>query len=300
MIRATVIVNPAAGHGRLRNRGREARQLALETLRACGFDADVRFTTGPGDARRWAREAAAAGSRLVVAWGGDGTMNEVASALAFGSVPIGLVPAGSGNGLALDLGVPGDPAAALRAAALGRDRTIDAGEIDGRLFFNVAGIGLDAAIAARFANREPGGRGRLGYLHLTASELMTRGAERYAIDIGAERLECEALLIAFANSRQYGNGALIAPAAKIDDGRLDLVVVERQPLVRIVARLPSLFRGTLRDSPGLLMRTIASAGVSGRAPMPFHVDGEPRMGGSMLTVRVRPGALIIRSPAGPA
>lgn len=296
MTHATVIINPISGSGRVRSHMSATRTLVVDTLASCGVDAEVHFTKGVGDARRSASEAIAAGSPLVIAWGGDGTINEVACAAAFGSVPIGIVPAGSGNGLARDLEIPSDPAKALTIAAQGIDRFIDAGDVEGSLFFNIAGVGLDAAIAARFATRAVHHRGPLAYLKLTTAELLTRSAQVYALNIGQERLERRALMIAFANSRQYGNGALIAPAAQLDDGRLELVVVEAQSLMRIAWRLPSLFRGTLRNSRGLLMRSMTEAEVSGEAKMLYHVDGETRTGGAVLKVRVHRRAVKVRCP----
>lgn len=294
MTRATVIINPISGSGRVNGRLAETTALARDTLAAHGVCADVHVTTGTGDAHRCAREAVDNGAALVIAWGGDGTINEVGSALAFGPVPIAIVPAGSGNGLARELGIPLKPADALVLAARGQDRVIDAGEVDGELFFNMAGVGLDAAIAARFATRGAEHRGLLGYLKLTTLALLSTTASAYALHLGRERLARRALMIALANSRQYGNGALIAPAARVDDGRLELVVVEEQALARIVWRLPSLFRGTLRDSRGVLMRSITDAEIHGERHMPFHVDGEPRIGGARLRVRVRPNALRVR------
>ena len=116
-------------------------RLARTALAAGGFDATVVVTTGPGHASEATRRACAAGATLVVAWGGDGTMNEVARVLAFGPVALALVPAGSGNGLARDLGVPRDPRAALAVATAGRPWRIDVGDVNGELFFNVAGAG---------------------------------------------------------------------------------------------------------------------------------------------------------------
>ena len=137
-------------------------------------------TTGPGHGSAAARTACATGVALVVAWGGDGTMNEVARVLAFGDVPLALVPAGSGNGLARDLGVPRDPAAALAAATAGRPWRIDAGEVNGELFFNVAGLGLDARIAHAFAANR-GRRGFLRYLQIGMRELARYAPREYEI-----------------------------------------------------------------------------------------------------------------------
>lgn len=291
MAHAAVILNPISGSGRAGRNLEATLALARDTLARCGVSSEVLVTAGSGDAHRHARTAAASGVDFVVAWGGDGTINEVASALAFGEVPLGIVPAGSGNGLATELGLPRDAVRALEVAARGTPRVIDAGEVNGALFFNVAGVGLDAAIAARFATRGVQHRGLLGYLKLTTRALLQFAAQPYDLRFDAEALSRRALMISVANSRQYGNGAFIAPAAQLDDGRLELVVVEDQSLVRILWRLPSLFRGTLRDSRGLLMRTITTAAIAGASPLAFHVDGEPRSSVSPLMVRVRPRAL---------
>jgi len=292
-MRAVVIINPVAGAGRARTlKGCES--LAHQVLSRQGFEAVVQVTAGPADARRLAADALAAGAALVVAWGGDGTINGAGAALAGSGVPLGIVPAGSGNGLARELGLPFDPAAALVVAASGATRAIDGGEIDGELFFNVAGIGLDARIAARLA--EPGSRrGLAGYVLATLAELPRYRAIEYAITFDDGRTLVEhALFVALANSRQYGNGAQIAPQARIDDGVLDLVVVRRQSGLRIARQVPAFFRGTLRNGPGLAMQAARSCTISARQAIGFHVDGEPRVGSADVVVRTHPQVLQVR------
>ena len=122
------------------------------------------------------------GSRLVIVWGGDGSVNEAGSALLGSRVPLAIIPAGSGNGLARELGIPLQPAAALAAALKGAPRVIDAGELGGRPFFNVAGVGFDARIASRF-DRAPQ-RGFATYVRVSAHELFTYRPETYRIDCG--------------------------------------------------------------------------------------------------------------------
>jgi diacylglycerol kinase family enzyme len=104
-------------------------------------------------------------------------------------------------------------------------------------------------------------------------------------------------MIAFANSRQFGNGAQIAPRARLDDGVLEMVVVSGQPLRRIARRVPALFRGTLAEGPGLTMRSIEAASVEAPGALPFHVDGEPCLGRDRIEVEVVPRALLVRVPA---
>jgi YegS/Rv2252/BmrU family lipid kinase len=237
------------------------------------------------------------GARLVVAWGGDGTVNEVGTALAFGEARLGIVPAGSGNGLARDLGLPLTPEAALEAAMSGCVRVIDAGELDGRLFFNVAGVGVDACVAHRFA--EAGGRrGLAGYASAAWRELRAYVALEHLVTTDGVPERVRPLLVAIANSRQYGNGALIAPRARLDDGRLDVVVVETMPVWRLVARLPRLFDGRLGDVPGVRMRTAEEVEVCVAGPVRYHVDGEPGTATERLRGRVRGAAIAVQVPAG--
>jgi len=136
------------------------------------------------------------------------------------------VPAGSGNGLASDLGIPSDPHAALTLAAAGRTLAIDAGQVDDCLFFNIAGIGIDAVIAARFAERGLRRRGLAGYLTLSGAELMRYRSQVYTLTLDGEPAEQRAMLVAVANGRQYGNRLFIAPGAQLDDGLFEVVVVE--------------------------------------------------------------------------
>ena len=124
-----------------------------------GDSAEVFVTERPGHARQLAAVAANRGARLVLAWGGDGTINEVACALAYHDVPLGIIPAGSGNGLARELGVALKPETAIAEALKAEPRRIDTGDLDGRLFVNIAGIGFDAHVAAQF--NDPRTRGEV-------------------------------------------------------------------------------------------------------------------------------------------
>jgi diacylglycerol kinase (ATP) len=208
--RAVVIINPLSGHGRLQSQVHTHTALARSVLAAYDIDAIVRPTTKGGDAHAFAREAADRGCDLVVAWGGDGTINEAATALVHTGVPLAIVPAGSGNGLASDLLVPFDAHAALTIAATGRTTAIDAGLVDEHWFFNIAGVGIDAVIAARFNERGMSKRGFLAYLQLSSAELLRYRCMEYALHFDDERVERQAMLVAFANGRQYGNRLLIA------------------------------------------------------------------------------------------
>jgi YegS/Rv2252/BmrU family lipid kinase len=294
--RALVIINPISGAGRARPGGSAEVDLARSVLSNAGFETTVVVTRGPGHATAAARQELAAGLDLAVAWGGDGTMNEVARVVAFSGVGLALVPAGSGNGLARDLGVPMDPQAALAVAASGARRRIDVGAANGEYFFNVAGLGLDARIARAFAERR-GRRGRLGYAQAGVLELLRYRAQPYELEWNGDTLARRALFIALANSRQYGSHGCIAPPARLDDGRLDLVVVLDQPLWRLLAQVPAFFRGTLRPSRRVRMSTFTSARILAGGRPELHLDGEPRPLSGPLAVTVHAAALEVVVPA---
>jgi YegS/Rv2252/BmrU family lipid kinase len=289
-----IIINPIAG-GRVRPVGDRV-ELARRAAAAVGQAADIFVTEQPGHARSLARAARGNGARLVVAWGGDGTINEVATELAHGPVPIGIVASGSGNGLARELKIPANPARALAAAFSAVPRAMDLGEIDGRLFVNLAGIGFDAHVASRFNDAANPRRGLMGYAAIAARSLASYAAARYSITTDEGTVAVRAILVTVANSPQFGNGARIAPAARVDDGFLDLVIVEERSRARTVWHIRRLFTGTIEKMGGCTARRITAATIACEGPMTFHVDGEPIAGGNSLRVRVHPGALQIAAP----
>jgi YegS/Rv2252/BmrU family lipid kinase len=293
--RVAVIINPISGTGGRPEVARQRAALAAAVLDARRIDGTVSLSEYAGHARELVRAALGRGASLVIAWGGDGTVNEVGSELAFGDAAHGIVPRGSGKGLARELRIPFDPAAALRTALDGRDRPIDAGELDGRLFFNVAGVGLDARVAQQFAAHGLGRRGVARYLEIAARELFAYEPDDHTIVADGVSTRTRALVVALANGRQYGNGALIAPQARIDDGKLDVVVVAyRSPVVTLL-QAPMLFLGRVASLPGVTVTRAAGVEISSARPVLYHVDGEPFVGAAAIAARVHPGALRVRT-----
>ena len=294
-----IIINPVSGPAR-RGRGGERIGRARRALEQLGVRGETRLTERRGHAHELALEAAAAGSALVVAWGGDGTINEVARALVQhgdggGRVPdLGIIPGGSGNGLARALKIPFSPALAIARAVRSPGRIIDAGELGEHLFFNVAGIGLDAHVAAQISTRVPH-RGLLPYVAATLGDLIRYRPGDYTCDIAGGTEHLAALMVAFANSTQYGFGARIAPAASLEDGLLDVVVVEDRGLLGNMARVPSLFIGRVDRRKGVRVIKVREMTIRSSAAMLFHVDGEAVQGGDTLAVRARPRALRVRA-----
>ena len=296
MLRAAILINPRAGVRR-GDAVAQRREWSRAALRDLGADGEVLVADGPGRGRAAARKLLEQAVETVVVWGGDGTVNEVASQLVGSGVPLGIVPAGSGNGLARELGLHMDPARALRVALQGPVRWIDAGELGGRLFFNVAGVGFDARLAAAFNARTR--RGAAGYAAAAIGEAARYEPLRYTVTADGAASSGPALLVAVANTRQYGNGAIIAPRARPDDGRLELVVVPPVGIPAACWQLRRLFDGTLHRMPGIRMRPVQAGEIAAGEPLAFHVDGEVVSGDRRLPLAVRARALPVRVPALP-
>ena len=287
------IFNPRSG----RNRGRPALAgYVRDFIAARSLDADFTTTEGPGHATVLAREAALAGNEVVVAIGGDGTMNEVAQGLVHTPAALALVPCGSGNGLALHLGLPRSPLAALQLATGtgGRTVEVDTGTANGRPFFNAMGLGLDADVSRRFNQLTR--RGLPAYARVAVAALRHLCPERCTITCGDRRESVDVLLIAVANSDQYGNNAKIAPGARVDDGRLDLVAISTGGWLSVAALAPRLFLGNLDRSP-LVTRLVGARFTIDRvAPGLIHTDGETHETGARVEVVVQPRSLRIVIP----
>ncbi len=292
------IVNPLSGAGA--NPNVAAQRVALLDARfsSASIAGEVHVTRRAGHAREIADAAVAQGASLVIAWGGDGTINEVGRALAGSPTVLGIIPAGSGNGFANELGIPHAPPAAIDVIFGGSDRAVDVGEIDGRPFFNIAGVGFDALVAQQFNECAQGQRGLWPYVRIGVTQAFRYRGIRYTVSLDEETIESEALLIAFANGREYGNRLRVAPHARLDDGVLEAVVVaDRSPLSRLWTGR-HLALGTAARASGLVLRSIHRARIDANEPILYHVDGEPGLGGRSLDVTIRPRALRVRVAKG--
>ena len=289
------IINPISGAGA--DAAVASRRIALvrSEVERRGLRAAIHVTERAGHARDLAVASAAAGAELVIVWGGDGTINEAGAGLIGSDTAIALVRAGSGNGLAGALRVPPDPRLALAAALDGRTRTIDAGMMAGRAFFNIAGIGFDARVARQFNLRASGSRGAWPYLMIGVREGYRYGAQDYRVQLDGDARPVRALLIAFANGREYGMGARISPLAELDDGLLDVTVVEELSVLARFWHARRLMTGTAHLAPRVLTTRITRASVEADGSMEFHVDGEPGVAEGRIDVRILPGALKVRT-----
>ncbi len=294
--RSRFIFNPRSGHN-ARNPwllGHARAFIAEHRL-----DATVVPTERPRHATELARRAIDEGCELVVAIGGDGTMNEVAAALVGSSATLGLIPCGSGNGLGRHLGIPGPGKGAFRALLAGHTRLIDTGLVEGHPFFNAMGLGFDAEISARFNALTS--RGLPAYARTALRTLFGYRPATYTIRAdNGPALHTPAFIVAVANSDQYGNDCFIAPRARVDDGLLDLTIVRHLTPFNALPLAERLFTKRIDGSPSIARLRAAHFVIERSAPGLLHTDGEVRDCGARIEVRVLPASLRIAAPPPPA
>jgi len=284
-----------ARSGRLR-RNAQLLPLLRNFIAARALDAELFLTEGPGHATFLAREAVLDGCARVIAVGGDGTVNEVAQAVRHTPAVLGIVPTGSGNGLARHLHLPNSAAAALELAAAASPRIadLDTGTVNGRPFFNAMGLGLDAEISRRF-NRLTR-RGLPAYVRTALGAFLTCRTEPCVIAAEERSDAMDIMLIAIANSDQYGNGARIAPGARADDGLLDLVAVGRVGPIGAVILGARLFLGSFDRGSSVRRLRGPRFRIERTAPGIIHTDGEVHPADAHLEVVVHPRSLRVIIP----
>ncbi len=246
------------------------------------------FTDGVAHAKQIAHEAAGK-FEMVVAVGGDGTVNEVASAIVGSDTILGIVPFGSGNGLARFLGIPMDTAKAIETLSAGKWITMDSGRVNGQPFFNMAGMGFDAHISEVFSHNKK--RGFITYIKSSIKEVISYKAQLYKINIDGKDYEREAFMLSFANSSQYGNDAHISPTASVQDGLLDICVIKPFPLWRFFEMGIRMMRKTTDKTKYVEIIKGQRILVKRSEPGPLHLDGEPQMAGTDAEIVLVPHSL---------
>ncbi len=281
------IVNPRSGGA--------ARAFSRVQAFAAALGADVVLTTHPRHATELAARALDEGCELIVAVGGDGTLNEVAASLVNTPATFGLVPCGSGNGLGRHLGIHGRVEHSLEILRTGRPRLIDSGLADGHPFFTAAGLGFEAEVSAQFNRLTE--RGFFHYLTTSAKLWRRHAPETCWIECESRRVSARVFTLAVGNGDQYGNGAIIAPGARVDDGLLDLTMVPPVTAWSALPLLLRLFTGSLGRAPGVLRLQAARFIVERPGPGLIHTDGETHSAGSRIEFTVRPSSLRVLAPA---
>lgn len=259
------------------------------------FDHTIRYTEYAGHATVIAQEACEDGMDIVVAVGGDGTINEVGKALVHSSTAMGILPCGSGNGLARHLMIPINIKKAIEIINQCDIRELDYGMINDNPFFCTCGMGFDAFISQKFA--EGGKRGKLKYMQLVLSQGLRYKGEPYDITIGNEELHHFAYLVSCANASQYGNNAYIAPQASMSDGLLDVIVMDPFGFLDAPEMGFDMMNKTLDRSSKVQTFRTDHIHVHRQEDGPVHYDGDPVMMGKDIDVKiVKRGIRIVVNP----
>lgn len=283
-IKIYFIINPIAGTKSKNNLA----DLISEHIDHARFDFEIVYTKGPGDATALSKKAALLGAACVVAVGGDGTVNEVARGLLHTDTALGIIPMGSGNGLANHLHLPDDPVNALETIQKQKTAWIDTVAINDDIFFGTAGVGFDAHIAHMFAKKKT--RGVASYLTLILQEYSSYEPKEVELIVDGVKIRKQALVITFANSSQYGNDILIAPKAKIDDGYLDLVIIDAFPSGALLDVSRRILSGTINHSK--YYHVLRCTEICIYEPhIKAHVDGEPRFFDNGIRIKLIPASL---------
>jgi YegS/Rv2252/BmrU family lipid kinase len=292
-MRILLIVNPVAGG---RAKGRELRQ-AMTYLKGKGLGVEVNQSQHRGHATMLARAAAQGRYDLVVACGGDGTVSEVANGLAHSGMPMGVLPLGTVNIWASEAGIPRHPQGAAQTLLEGEDRTVDLGQVGGRYFLLMAGVGLDGAVAQNLGLSLKKALGRVAYVVVGAWTATSFRGSRVQVRVDGQTLEREVLWLVVGNTRLYGGLLAVTPQSKVDDGFLDLCIFSGKGLPSSLKYLAAVAGGRHLALEGVEYRRCREVAVLGSRSLPIQADGDP-IGCTPQTFRIVPGALRVRVPAG--
>lgn len=284
-MKATFIVNPISGRSSKESIvGAIAGSVDMDR-----YEVTIRFTAAPGHATTLASEAVQSGQQLVVAVGGDGTVNEVARALVGTDAALGIIPCGSGNGLARHLHIPMNPRKAIEILNQGQIRRIDTLTVNGTPCFCTAGVGYDAFVSEEYA-KEPT-RGLVTYVRKAVENWFDYTPEQYLIETEEGMFSRTALAITCANANQWGNGFHVAPKASLTDGLIDVTIIHPIKPLNALPMPVQILGYSFDKNPGV--ETFKTSGLTIRraTPAPLHIDGEPQSGTKDITIALRSASL---------
>ena len=278
----TFIVNPISGTKSKAPLPLLVKQLIDDSLYEC----EIIKTEYAGHAAELASQCVNDHIDICVAVGGDGTVNEVARSLAHSETALGIIPCGSGNGLARHLCLPMDMKQALQVINAGKTDYFDYGVINDQPFFCTCGMGFDAYVSLKFA--ESGKRGLATYVENVLKEGLTYKPDTYIITDESGNHQYNAFLVACANASQYGNNAYIAPEASMQDGLLDVIIMEPFNIIEAAKVGFDLFAKTLKSNKHIKTFQARSIHIHRNESGAVHFDGDPTKMGTDIDVRIEP------------
>ena len=275
------IINPISGKGKKKN--------LIARLIQEGYK--VVYTEYAGHAEEIAKNAT---EQIVVAVGGDGTVNEVARGLVGTEKTLGIIPCGSGDGLARHLGISHSYKKAMKTILGGKTSPLDAGRINNKLFFSVCGVGFDAIVSERFA--KCGKRGLSTYIKEGLKTWRIYTPERYTVKIDEQVIENKAMFITIGNSNQWGNGAKITPLADSSDGILDITIVDGFKAIELPWLAGRLMTGSAHKSRRVHTYRGQHITITRDEEGPAHADGDWFYTGKSIDIQIIPHALKVLVP----
>lgn len=285
-MKATLLLNPRSG----KKRALTVQDMARVMARENGVEVTIRVIEAPGHGTELAQEAVAAGADRVISVGGDGTLNAVAAGLVGTSVPLGIIAMGSGNGYARSLDLPLRPDAALRVALTGTAKAMDVCYLNDKLFLGTAGIGFDARVAWEFDVSK--GRGMWNYMRIILKDILTAKPMRVVVKANNETREAQVLMMVFANTREFGNGAVISPGSAPDDGFAELQLVNKPAFFPLLKAFYDVYTSRADKNKNITTIVSREATVHQEGSL-AHLDGEPVVIGNEVRFRLEPKRLMV-------
>jgi len=293
MEKITVIINPVSGS----TSKKRIPNLLDQYIPSDQFEKQLFFTEYRGHAFELASRAVKENADYIIAVGGDGTVNEVARALIESSSVLGIIPMGSGNGLARDLAIPMDSRKALEVILEHNIRTIDYCKANNRIFFCTCGVGFDASVSERFNKRKH--RGPLTYMRSIFAEYLQFKPNTYDIVFENEVLTKKAFLVTCANASQYGNNAYIAPQADMNDGMMDIAILSPFSPLDVGHLIIQMFTKQITKNRKLQYYRSKKFALRRAKPGIVHIDGEPVYMDKIISMEVYPNGLNVIVPKNP-
>lgn len=289
-MKTAIIINPAAGRGKSGKLWPKLEKVLL----AHEYPYEAFFTAGQSDGTKLAQKLHDKVERIVVV-GGDGTIHEVVQSIVNSKAELAIIPTGTGNDFVRALGIPKEPLKALDLLFYGKGKKIDVGEVNGRYFVNVAGVGFDAIVVNAVNTKFRHVRGTMAYLLALFKTLATYQNVKVKVKVGNRTFTTNSLLVAVGNGYCYGGGMKIVPGAILDDGLLNLCLVGDVTKGEILRTLPKIFSGGHVTHPKVVMLKGPEICIEAETPLVIQADGEI-IGHAPAIMRAVPQALTVLAP----
>lgn len=290
------VINPISG-------GRDKKEFIDMMNHLCMKDEiayEVYETTGQNDEKKITEYIQASKPKVVVAAGGDGTCNLVAKSLLASGIPasLGIVPLGSANGLATELGISSEPEEAIKVLLTGKEKRLDALHINDKyLCLHLSDLGLNAKVIEEFEKEDGDSRGMLGYFKHLISELVNMEPKTFQIETSRKKFTLDAHMIAIANASKYGTGAILNPKGRIGDGKFEICIIKPFPAIAIVPITIKFFNGNLEESEFVEIFSCKKVKIINKGKAALQIDGEIIGNPAEVTAQIHPNAFRVLVPA---